>query len=960
MAALLTGGIIGGSFGAVAGAATAPHALTTTGLGYTSLSSPVRIADTRAGATDPATYAGKTLAEGTGLTVDIPASAGLPATASAVVVHITAVNPAAPGYLSVYPAGASNPGTANVTFGAGQTIGNTVTVGLGTDATTSATQALTVFDGPATGGGSVDFTADLEGYYAPQTGTSGGAYVPLSPVRVYDSRTGSNEPGAGTTLTNGGSDNVTVTGTDGVPSTATAVAVNIATTNATSSSYISAYPTGAAPAVPVANQNFTAGETLSSQAVVGVGTGGAITVSNNSGNLDIVVDVDGYFTAAGGSGALFTALSTPVRLLDTRPTGVAGGASATATLSGTGATAGVLSIADVAGTGSNYLTAYPAGGSVPLAANVNYTTTDAYNVVENSAYAIAGTGGGVSVYNGPAGATTANIVIDESGYFSGAAVASNTYTVSPTTASSVTSGGTITYTATGLPTTAGTTAHVALFPCTATGAPVTPTATAGAFTAPTVGGAAVAGDAQGQGTTDTSGASIASINGVATAGGTTTTSVSPTGGTFTFTVTSAKADCTIPVVYTGGATLLVNANGTSQTGYTVGIGGSGSFTAPAAPAAAGYTVAVQSVNAAAGTFTGTTGGNTYSFSDGATGSTYFYSGGVPITEAQFVSYLSGLVTTDEPNTTTPQNILGDTVTIAPYSPTLASTYTLTADVPNAPTAVTATYSATAYVSGGISQPGEIVKWTPPINPDVDGYSIYASTIVGGVAGAPAFVANEVTTGVPNNTTITSPTSPEFIDESAYAGGTELEYYVFANSPAASGPFSAGSNTVTAGTGPGTPAIVSVAITPSVAGTLHTTGGSAGTVTGGTAGTAIITYNEPVTAAAVAADFTYSNSGGTNGAAKAISGASVTGSGTTTLTVTFPQVSGIAGTYAQTVVAVPGIGDTFSYAVPTPQTTADAVFAGTTPPQYESAQTVTDTGTPTATTSTGTPPSNPLT
>src|ERR1039458_1268405 len=114
-AALLTTGLVAGPLAGVSGAAPTSHALATTGLGYTPLASPVRIADTRAGATDPSTYAGKTLAEGTGLTVDVP-SADIPATASAVVVNITSISPTNAGFLSVFPGGGTNPGTANVTF----------------------------------------------------------------------------------------------------------------------------------------------------------------------------------------------------------------------------------------------------------------------------------------------------------------------------------------------------------------------------------------------------------------------------------------------------------------------------------------------------------------------------------------------------------------------------------------------------------------------------------------------------------------------------------------------------------------------------------------------------------------------------------------------------------------------------------------------------------------------------
>ncbi|HEY1831968.1 MAG TPA: hypothetical protein VGG38_17175 [Acidimicrobiales bacterium] len=410
--------------GVPAGGATS-HALATSGLGYTPLSAPVRIADTRTGATDPSTYAGKTLAAGGSLTIDVP-STEVPSGASAVVVDITAIAPTTAGYLSVYPGGSTNPGTANIDFTAGQDVSNLVTVGLGTDSATSSTQSFTVFNGP-TGGGTADFVADLEGYYAPVTATSGGLYNALTPTRIYDSRTGSAETGAGTTLTNGGSDNVTVTGIAGVPASATAVVLNVAVTNTTAPSYITTYPTGSSPSSATASQVFVGGETLSSQVIAGVGTGGQVTIANFAGSADIVVDVDGYFSAPGGTGSLLTILSSPVRLIDTRPTGVPGSYAVEAAVQGSGATAGVLSLADIYPTnsGGNYLTAYAEGATAPLAANVNYSPGDTYNVVENSAYATTSTAtasaGGIEILNGPATAATANIVADEFGYFTPAA-----------------------------------------------------------------------------------------------------------------------------------------------------------------------------------------------------------------------------------------------------------------------------------------------------------------------------------------------------------------------------------------------------------------------------------------------------------------------------------------------------------------------------------------------------------
>jgi len=412
----------------VSGAATsnsASHALATTGLGYTPLSAPIRIADTRtvAGGGTASPYNGMTLAGGTSLTVDVPAT-DIPATASAVVVNITAINPATGGFLTAYPGGGTNPGTANVTFVAGQTVGDQVTVGLGPDTATSSTQSFTIYNGP-TAGGKTDFTADLEGYYLPQTATAGSAYTAMPPTRIYDSRTGSGLTGAGTTLTNGGSDNVTVAGVSGVPATATAVVLNVAITNSTASSFITAFPTGQTQP-GTANQNFLANETLSSQVVAGVGTGGAVTIANHAGNVDIVVDVEGFFGAAGASGSLLTVLGTPARLTDTRPAGIAGGASASATVQGTGATSGVLSVADIATPGGgNFLTAYPTGQTAPLAATVNYTPGDTSNIIENAAYATTSTTGGVSILNGPSGASTANVVVDEDGYFTAASTPVN-------------------------------------------------------------------------------------------------------------------------------------------------------------------------------------------------------------------------------------------------------------------------------------------------------------------------------------------------------------------------------------------------------------------------------------------------------------------------------------------------------------------------------------------------------
>jgi hypothetical protein len=989
-AALLTTGLVAGPLAGVSSAATSHATLATTNLGYTSLPSPVRIADTRtvAGGGTVNPYNGKTLAEGTSQTIDIPPSAGVPINAGAIVVNVTAVNPSAAGFLSVYPGGAALSTAANVTFAAGQNVGNLVTVGLGPDAATGAAQSFTVYDGPSTGGGSVDFTADVAGYYAPQAASAGAPYVGLtSPNRIYDSRSAANggtpgAPGAGTTLTNGGSDTVTVVGgSTGVPITATAVVLNVAVTNATAPSFITAFPAGSTQP-GTASQNFVAGETLSSQVIAGVGTGGAVTIANHAGNVDIVVDVDGYFGAQGATGSLFNALPVPVRLVDTRPTGVAGGATATATIQGAGATAGALSIADVATPGDgNYLTAYPAGNSVPFVASVNYTSGDSYNVIENSAYAATGSGE-VNVFNGPPTAATTNVVVDEDGYFAPPSAAAAYTVTTPSTAQvTVSTGaaptaGDVTYTATGLPTAAGTTADIALFPGTGVNAPKGNT-----FTTPAV---ATAGAAAGQGTTNTGTAGtpvaeIVSVNGVAVTAGTTNFGAAPLNGSLTFTVNSTAPDSTIPVVFTGPTTTLqVTAAGSPSTGYAAGTGSETTWNA--APAAAGTTagsLVVSLVNTAAGTFQactpvaatapqtgfvpGNTGCKTYTYTNA--GDTYANPAGAPtefLSAAQFAQILSGPVSQAVTGPASIANIDGDEIGQFSYNPTGPSNFVFAGngDVPAAPTGL----GAVAGTSGGVT-----VTWTAPPNPDVVGtggggagegsYDLYRA-----VAGTTNYLLVLPTTGtVTTAGTVTTYTDSAANDTTTPTAGVDagppvpgvsytyaVEAVAAANGGGQVGPLSTAFTYAPPGSGGATtPVIASVAITAS-------------STTGPTAGTAIVTYNTAASCGTTAGpDFSYSNTAGTGGA---VAGTTCTQTSANVLTFGLATTYLVGTTPNPTVVVAPVSGDTLKYTAPGSETVANSVWGGTTAiPLYAATQTVTDTGNPTNTTSTvGPPPSNPLT
>ena len=81
----------------------------------------------------------------------------------------------------------------------------------------------------------------------------------------------------------------------GVPSSATAVILNVTVTNTTASGFLTVYPSTAGR--PTASDlNWTAGLTVPNLVVATIGTTGAISFYNSTGNTDVVVDLVGYFS----------------------------------------------------------------------------------------------------------------------------------------------------------------------------------------------------------------------------------------------------------------------------------------------------------------------------------------------------------------------------------------------------------------------------------------------------------------------------------------------------------------------------------------------------------------------------------------------------------------------------------------------------------------------------------------
>ncbi len=316
---------------------------------------PARILDTRSSSP---------LGGNATMDVAVAGTSVVPTGATAAVINVTATNTTAASYLTVYPTGASRPLASTLNWTAGRSVPNLTEIELGTGG------MLTVYNAF----GNTDVVFDVNGYFSAPTLVCppDGLYRALQPARILDTRTSSHVPG-------NSSIDVQVSGAGGVGATAEAVTLNLTETNATAASYITAYPTGTARPL-ASNVNFVAGQTVPNRVVVKLGTGGMITLYNAYGNVDLIADVNGWFTdnsgtdLATGSGDVFVG-TTPNRILDTRGGGaIPGNSSTTLTVAGVPPTAhaAVLNVTVTNPTAPSYLTVWPDGAPRPLASDLNF------------------------------------------------------------------------------------------------------------------------------------------------------------------------------------------------------------------------------------------------------------------------------------------------------------------------------------------------------------------------------------------------------------------------------------------------------------------------------------------------------------------------------------------------------------------------------------------------------------
>ena len=253
------------------------------------------------------------------------------------------------------------------------------------------------------------------------------SYRALTPSRILDTRNGTG--GVRMPLGPGATLDVQVTGAGGIPSSGvSSVVLNVTVTNATSTSFLTVYPTGS-PLPAASNLNFIPRQTVPNLVTVPVGAGGKVSLYNGFGSADVVIDVEGWYgpSSPATRDGLYNALA-PARLLDTRVgTGTGGRAarvgqgqtiSVQATGRGgvpaSGVSAVVLNVTATDPTSGGYLAVFPAGSSVPPTSNLNFAAGD---TVSNRVVVPVGSGGAVSIFNGLG---QVHVVADVGGWFTDA------------------------------------------------------------------------------------------------------------------------------------------------------------------------------------------------------------------------------------------------------------------------------------------------------------------------------------------------------------------------------------------------------------------------------------------------------------------------------------------------------------------------------------------------------------
>jgi hypothetical protein len=246
---------------------------------YQALAKQERAADTRNTANAPG-------AQGT-LNVPIAGQYGVPVGATAAVLNLTVTGVVRGGFTTVFPGGTSRPTTSNLNS-AGEDRANQAIVKLGADG------SVDVFSENGS-----QIIVDVAGYFTSASAplSRSGLFIPITPIRVLNTRDSLNYDLASTGKPGPNSTTYARVGENGGIDTgfAGSVVTNVTAVDATNAGFVTVYLNGAVRP-GTSSLNPAKGETVPNHATTALGTSGDIAIHTTAG-AHFIVDAFGWYTA---------------------------------------------------------------------------------------------------------------------------------------------------------------------------------------------------------------------------------------------------------------------------------------------------------------------------------------------------------------------------------------------------------------------------------------------------------------------------------------------------------------------------------------------------------------------------------------------------------------------------------------------------------------------------------------
>ncbi len=325
---------------------------------------PCRLVDTR-----PQNGGSGPIQSGTVQNFPIPQEGGchIPTSAAAYSLNVSVVPQGPLGYLTIWPAGGSQPGVATLNSIDGRIKADAAIVPAGTNG------AVSVYVTNTT-----NLILDINGYFAPVSGSTLAFYT-LAPCRIADTRQSNFPQGLGAPYLHGlqGRDFPILNATScNIPTSAAAYSLNFSVVPHGGLGYMTVWPTGQ-PRPLVSTLNDIPGTIIANAAIVPAGSSGNVSVYPSS-DTDLIIDINGYFAPAGAGGLSLYAV-TPCRVIDTRQQGPPFGGTLSPPVDVVDSACGLLSNAQayvfnatvVPAGGLGYLTLWPDGTGRPAVSTLN-------------------------------------------------------------------------------------------------------------------------------------------------------------------------------------------------------------------------------------------------------------------------------------------------------------------------------------------------------------------------------------------------------------------------------------------------------------------------------------------------------------------------------------------------------------------------------------------------------------